>query len=159
MTDLTAWATRWHIPTEALRELFALSESSHSDTARGEADVLKQCQMAAPAAGMRLWRNNTGAGKLDNGSFVRWGLCNESERMNRVVKSSDLIGIRREVITSEHVGQTVGRFVAIETKAPGWHYSGTEREAAQAAFLTLVKSFGGIGEFVTDAGQLERAGK
>jgi len=155
---LESWATRWRIDPRAIIELRDLMLNGvPSDVATSESSetaVLKACQLVAPSLGMRLWRNNVGAGKLDDGSFVRFGLANESEAMNRVIKSADLIGIKRVRITQDMVGQTFGQFVAFETKKPGWTYAARDREAAQAAFLALVEANGGRGMFVTDAGQL-----
>ena len=114
-----------------------------------ESDAAARCRLAASLAGARLWRNNVGAGKLDNGSFIRWGLANESRQMNETLKSSDLIGIRPVIITPEHVGRTLGVFVSRETKRPGWVYSGNSHEAAQLKWLELVRSLGGDAAFST----------
>lgn len=92
----------------------------------------------------RLWRNNSGAGVLDNGSFVRWGLANDSRALNEELKSSDLIG-----------WDNTGRFVAVECKPPGWKYNPNDpRERAQLRFIELVRADGGRAGFVTDASQL-----
>lgn len=117
-----------------------------------EAYVQSQIRLEAARKGIYLWRNNCGAGTLDNGSFIRWGLANESEAVNKVIKSADLIGIRRLVITPEMVGQTVGIFVSREAKAADWHYTGTDREVAQLKWLTLINSYGGDAKFVTGPG-------
>jgi hypothetical protein len=53
--------------------------------------------------------------------------------------SSDLICLQRLVITAEHVGQTVGRFVAIEIKRPG-----EGAEPAQQIFIDNVNQAGGV---------------
>ena len=37
-----------------------------------EAEVQNQVRLLASKEGWRLWRNNVGAGELQNGSFVRW---------------------------------------------------------------------------------------
>lgn len=47
-----------------------------------------------------------------------------------------------------------GRTLALECKRPGWSKPNDEREHQQAAFLDLIRSMGGIGEFVTDAEQV-----
>lgn len=87
-----------------------------------------------------LWRNNVGvAPAVRGGRPVRYGLANDSERLNRVLKSSDRIGIEAGT----------GRFVAIETKRPGWRYTGTEHEAAQLAFIQAVQRNGGLACFAT----------
>lgn len=69
--------------------------------------------------------------------------------MNRLVKSSDLIGIMPRIVEPVDVGRTVGIFTAVECKAPGWRYSHTEREQAQLAFLLLVNQLGGDGRIAT----------
>lgn len=53
--------------------------------------------------------------------------------------SSDLICLQRLTITPEHVGQTVGRFVAIEVKVPG-----KNAEPAQRTFIDNVNGAGGV---------------
>lgn len=119
-----------------------------------ESDVQAEVRLAASQRGDVLWRNNNGAGKLENGQFVRWGICNDSAALNEQVKSSDLIGITRVVVTPEMVGTVVGVFTAVEMKKPGWTYRGTKREIAQKSFLDTVTRMGGIGKFVTKVGEL-----
>jgi hypothetical protein len=53
--------------------------------------------------------------------------------------SSDLICLQRLTITPEHVGQTVGRFAAIEVKVPGG-----EAEPDQRTFIDNVAQAGGV---------------
>ena len=63
------------------------------------------------------------------------------------------------VIRPEHVGQTLGLFVAVECKREGWGYDinrgGTQgqREAAQMRFLKIVHGHGGLALFASDAEQ------
>jgi len=116
---------------------------------RSESQVQEAVRLAAGKAGWLLWRNNVGAGKLDNGSFIRWGLANDTKQMNESLKSSDLIGIRPVLITQEMVGSVIGQFVAREVKRDGWAYSGSTREKAQRAFIELVNSRGGDAAFTT----------
>jgi hypothetical protein len=97
-----------------------------------EADTLTQVRLLASQHGARLWRNNTGVAYDARGVPVRFGLCNESAAMNQRIKSADLIGIDAE-----------GRFLAVECKHPGWHYTGNAHEAAQKAFLDLINKQGG----------------
>ena len=106
-------------------------------------------RLAASRDGARLWRNNVGAGVLQSGGFIRWGLANETAQMNRLLKSSDLIGIRPVVIGPEHLGRTLGIFVSREVKKVGWEYRGDDRERAQKAWLDLVASLGGDAAFST----------
>ena len=101
--------------------------------------------LALSAAGMTVWRNNTGmgwAGKvthladnrviIDNAFPLRAGLCEGS---------SDLIGIRSVVITQEMVGRTIGQFVVVEVKTP----EGKPPTTKQRNFLRHVRECGGIG--------------
>jgi hypothetical protein len=119
-----------------------------------EADVQNETRLLASKLGMRLWRNNVGAYTTDTGSQVRYGLSNDSAKMNAVVKSSDLIGIREVRITPDMVGTSIGQFVAAECKERKWKYSGKPREVAQMKFITLVLSMGGAGGFISDENQL-----
>ena len=86
------------------------------------------------------------------GRLIRFGLGNESPALNKVWKSSDLIGILPVVVQPSHVGKTLGVFLAVETKKPGWHLTpGDKRGQAQAAFLQSVRGFGGVGGFCCTA--------
>jgi hypothetical protein len=84
-----------------------------------------------------------GACQDDRGRVIRYGLANESTRINSVIKSSDLIGITPRVIN----GQRVGVFTSIEVKHGDWKYTGTGREVAQKRWLDFVNVNGGIGFF------------
>lgn len=114
-----------------------------------EATAQNLVRLAASRAGCRLWRNNVGAGYLTDGTFVRFGLANESAAVNKHIKSADLVGIRPVLITPDHVGQTIGQFLSREVKRPGWRYAGTAHERAQLAWAELVRSLGGDAAFTT----------
>jgi hypothetical protein len=114
-----------------------------------ETDDQNLIRLAAAQRGEWLMRNNSGAGKLASGNFVRFGLGNDSERINDVMKSSDLIGIKTVIITMDMVGQSFGRFMAREVKKRGWKYAGTPRELAQLRFIDEVRKRGGDACFVT----------
>jgi len=60
------------------------------------------------------------------------------------VRMSDFYGATRDC-----------RILALECKRPGWTAPTNKREYEQAAFLMLVRNAGGIGEFVTNAEQVE----
>jgi hypothetical protein len=112
-----------------------------------ENEVQKMEQLKAARRGAWLLRNNSGAFKDAAGRLVRYGLGNISRKMNSVFKSADLIGIEPVLITPDMVGQTIGRFIAVECKAPGWTYTGDEREQAQQRFLLKVTELGGRAYF------------
>lgn len=155
---LADWALKWNIPQEALRDLYLRTHGAHAQEPfeRGESEAAVQTavRLEASAKGLRLWRNNVGANYLQDGSFVRWGLANDSAKMNKAVKSADLIGIRPLRIEPRHVGSIVGQFVSREVKAPGWRYAATDRERAQERWAELILSYGGDAGFCTSTGTL-----
>ena len=109
----------------------------------------KQVRLDFAINGDALWRNNVGALVNERGIPIRFGLANESKAMNKRIKSSDLIGIQKVLITQDMVGQTIGQFVAREMKSEGWVYTGTERERAQLRFIELIIACGGDARFST----------
>lgn len=154
MVNLTTWAARWGVPLEALQDLKQqiglLTPADPAPLAgTSEAAVQNHARLAASAAAGRRWRNNSGAYRDESGRLVRYGLANDSAAMNRVIKSSDLIGWDSVLIGLEHVGQTLAVFAAEECKPVGWQYTGTERERAQLAFIQLVLAAGGHARFVS----------
>lgn len=88
-----------------------------------EADLMRLIQIEATILGHRLFRNNVGVARTDNGSVIRFGLC---------VGSSDLIGWTRE-----------GRFLAVEVKTT----TGRVRPE-QAQFVAAVTEAGGVAGIV-----------
>lgn len=90
----------------------------------------QQILLALGRGDMRIWRNNTGALRDENGRLVRYGLC---------VGSSDLIGVKRTTITEQHLGQQVGQFLALEVKAQRGRTT-----PEQERFLEAVRRMGGI---------------
>jgi hypothetical protein len=150
--ELKAWAVRHHVSLEALAELATVLGAGidpASSSAAGEANVQSRVRLAAPAHGMRLFRNNVGVLTNQAGTPVRFGLGNESKRVNDRLKSSDLIGWRRFEIQLQHVGSVIAQFVAFECKAAGWAYRGDEHEEAQQRFLALAIADGGHAKFLT----------
>jgi hypothetical protein len=144
---LTDWARRWGIPAQAMIELHQLSVHTQSigidDITNSEAAVSHSYRVQASELGGRLWRNNVGAGRLENGSFVRWGLCNDTVQLNKEIKSADLIGIKPVTIEQSHVGLVIGQFWSREVKVPGWTYRGTPAEQAQLKWVNLINTLGG----------------
>lgn len=119
-----------------------------------ESDVQTALRLAASKRGDVLWRNNSGVLPDARGVPVRFGLCNDSTAINTACKSSDLIGIKRVLVTPEMVGQVVGVFYAREVKHSGWRYTGTPRERAQLRFIEIVREAGGDAGFATGVEQL-----
>lgn len=157
--NLYEWAQRWGVPMEAVVDLrrglgIDPDPATVAGTGFTETAVLQRVRLEAARKRIHLWRNNVGACYTDDGSFVRYGLMNDSAKMNDVCKSSDLIGIRSVIIQSHHVGQIFGQFVARECKPDGWKFTGDEHETAQLRFLQLVATGGGDACFVTGEGTL-----
>ena len=120
-----------------------------------EARVQQDVRLSVARRGAVAWRNNVGATPArcpDCGASqtpIRYGLANDSKRLNERVKSSDLILAIPRVIQPHHVGTTIAQFGAIECKRQGWEYTGKGREAGQAAWLALVARLGGYATFTT----------
>lgn len=127
-----------------------------------ESRVASDLRLLASQWGWRLWRNNKGAGKLENGSFVRWGLCNDTPAIGSHMRSADYIGIRPVVIQQHHVGMTIGQFVSIEAKRENWKPSPVgpdglptdEHEAGQVRWRDLINSLGGYAVITNDPEKL-----
>lgn len=152
--NLNEWALAWGVPfaaVEDLRRRMGLDDDQPPAGLEGKSEAAAQAQvrLAASRAGGRLWRNNVGATYDDKGNFIRYGLANDSSKMNKVCKSADLIGIKPVLVAPTHVGTVIGQFWSREVKAPGWRYTGTEREQAQLAWANLIVSLGGDAAFST----------
>lgn len=150
---LKQWATLHGVTDEALQGLLAIMipdtvEATTSGDAKSESFVQSNEMISASRRGGRLWRNNVGVLPDKYGRPVRYGLCNESKEVNKICKSSDLIGIQPILITEDMVGSTIGQFVAREAKKQGWRYVGNDHEVGQLNFLSLVIALGGDGQFV-----------
>lgn len=157
---LEQWAIKWGIGAQAVADLrreFGTAthhEPQAPSVAKTEGDVQNLVRLEASHAGARLWRNNVGACVDDKGNFIRYGIANDSKRVNEEIKSSDLLGIRPLTITQAHVGCIVGQFMAREIKEPGWSYKGTGREKAQLKFLEVVHALGGDAAFANSTGTI-----
>lgn len=114
-----------------------------------ESRVQSITSLTATARGIWPLRNNSGALLNEVGTPVRFGLGNTSKAFNEVMKSSDLIGPEPVLITQAMVGTVIARFWARECKPEDWHYTGTDREKAQKAFIDKVNSLGGNAAFTT----------
>ncbi len=95
-----------------------------------ESDIMRLIQMKASALGARLFRNNVGALQNIQGMWVKFGLG---------VGTSDLIGWRTRVITTDMVGKSVAIFTAIEVKSQAGKLTAEQRD-----FLAAVRASGGI---------------
>lgn len=151
------WAKRWNVSAAALNDLrgrLGLIHDGRTVTGISEAAVQSIVRLEATRVGARLWRNNVGATHTPEGSFIRYGLANESTAVNSRVKSADLIGIRPILITRDHVGCIIGQFLSREVKAGNWRYTGNDRELAQLQWAELILSLGGDAAFATGEGTL-----
>ncbi len=158
--NLTQWAIKHGVPFAALdelrREFGTISTEPSPIPGESEAAVQNRVRLEASHKGGRLWRNNVGAYSVHEPPTpgTRWGLCNDSPQMNKVIKSADLIGLKPVVIGPQHIGCTLGVFVTREIKPSGWQYTGTPHEQAQLRFLELVAALGGDAAFVNQEGSL-----
>jgi hypothetical protein len=132
-----------------LQEMMGILPHCNDNDASTEAGASQRMRLEVAQAGGVMWRNNVGAMQDETGRWVRYGLANESQQMNRHIKSSDLIGIIPVRIEPHMVGTVIGQFIAREMKKPGWQYGGTPREVAQLKFIDLVLSKGGDASFST----------
>lgn len=153
MNLLIDWAIDHGIDREALADLFkrmgAFSEPPDVDATGSEAALQNKIRVAESKLGCRMFRNNRGVAFDKTGRPVRFGLGNDSPEANKVSKSSDLIGIEPVEITQEMVGHTIGRFVSLEIKKPGWKYSGNSKEIAQMNWIAFINALGGRAAFVS----------
>ncbi len=118
---------------------------------KSESQIQQKIRLSTVFTGGLLLRNNSGSAReLRRGGelrHIRYGLGNDSGRLNKKFKSSDLIGITPVTIRKCHVGRVFGVFTGIEAKAEDWVYRGTELEKAQLSFIRTIKQYGGIGAF------------
>jgi len=159
-SEIMQWAIRHGVSMQAIHELQALF-GMHGDghmptrvTGTSEEAVASVLRLEAARKGVRLWRNNVGALLDQSGRPVRYGLANESSKLNEKLKSADYIGWRSVLIGPQHVGSLFALFTSRETKEVGWHYTGTDREKAQLAWAQLVTAGGGDASFCTGEGTL-----
>lgn len=146
--DLTRWAIRHHVGLDAIAELRVMLTTGVTGEAGAEGSEARVASAVTLEAGRRgdivLWRNNVGACKTDDGRMLRYGLANVSKAMNERIKSADLIGIHRRVVTQADVGKVIGQFLSVETKREGWKPGSSQRDIAQAAWGAGVVAWGGV---------------
>lgn len=149
------WADLYPAAAIDLAGCFTPDAAPPDADGKSEAWAQQRVRMQAARVGAFAWRNNVGATPARCPDCnapqrpVRYGLANDSNKLNARLKSSDLILAIPRTITAADVGSTVAVFGAVECKGPGWKYTGTERERAQLAWLTLIRRVGGIATFST----------
>lgn len=157
------WALRHPVAALELVHVTAAAPATEEPAGSDEAWAQQNVRFLVPRAGGLIWRNNVGAtpAMLQTNCpkcnfyfekpqrIIRYGLANDSHQLNEIIKSSDLIGLRPVLITAAMVGSTIGQFMAIECKHPGWSYTGKGREVQQQAYLSLAASKGAYACFST----------
>lgn len=118
-----------------------------------ESNIQARTRLAAVAKKWRLWRNNRGAARTDTGTFIRFGLANDSKALGDTLKSGDLIGWRPVVITPDMVGKVLAQFVSVEIKTVDGRTDRARLEAQQR-WADLVNNDGGYAVFITDPDKL-----
>lgn len=158
--SLIDWAQRHNIPRDVFNDLVTTLSSvdctpppADPDKLASEARVQSLVRLEAARAGVVLTRNNVGAFRdPETGSFVRFGLWNETKAQNKTIKSADLIGFRKRVISPCDVGNVIAQFVAREVKKEGWTKPTNEREHAQVRFRDFINANGGDAAIVSGPG-------
>lgn len=117
----------------------------------------QKVRLRASEMGLTLFRNNTGAFSDETGRLVRFGLGNESKRLQESCRFGDYIGFYEMQITKEMVGKTVAVFANIEVKPEGKipttlkraQKHETSREAGQLRAIKLIRNKGGMAWFAS----------
>lgn len=152
---LLDWAWMWGVSQDALDDLQArimqaVPPAPGVKADGSEAYTSSLVRLAAPTGNYFLTRNNVGALQDKAGRLIRFGLANESKAMNETMKSGDMIGWQRVVITPEMVGTRIARFTSIECKHASWQPGEDPvREAAQRRWAEFVIAAGGKACFST----------
>ena len=155
------WAARHPQAAADLQQVInpAMAPAEGSE-GKSESWAQQQARFKIAHAGAFSWRNNVFAtpAKCPHCKTpqqpVRGGLANDSSKLNKKIKSSDLILAIPRLITQDMVGTTIAQFGSVEVKKPGWKFSGNEHEEAQLAWLALVAKVGGFAAFSTGDVQL-----
>lgn len=167
MTDYATWARRHPQAAAELHELMGAIPWSATEQTDGKSEAWAQQQARFDIAkqGAMSFRNNVGATPAKvpvtcpacgfrhtlKQTPIRYGLANDSQKLNKSIKSSDLILAIPRVITPQMVGTTIAQFGVVECKRPGWKYSD---EVEQLAWLELIFSIGGFAKFSTGSVKL-----
>lgn len=155
------WAKAWGIPWPAVIDLqrrMGMEGTGAPTTPRvpgmTEEAISINVRYEAARKGVLLFRNNVGALQDKTGRYVRYGLANDSSKINEKIKSGDFIGVRPVLITGQHIGHTIGQFVSREIKHGDWYYTGADREPAQLKWAEIINGAGGDAAFTTGEGSL-----
>lgn len=162
--ELTEWAERFNIGPDAMFSLYQILTIPLGSAAVGEYEKNSETYvqnvlrvLASSREHAYLWRNNVGATQTPDGRMIRYGLCNESKKLNQRFKSSDLIGGTPVTVTADMVGKRVMIFTAVEVKKADWKPgSDTQRERGQLRFINAVRAAGGFGFFCRDSAVYSR---
>lgn len=166
MTEYQLWAARHPQAAAELQQLLNAAAHYHpeSQPTHSEARVQQAVRMEIARRGGLAWRNNVGASPTKEKHVcpvchfafevkkdaLRWGICNDSAKLNEQLKSPDLIGVVPLLITPQMVGSVIGQFRGWEVKESGWHFNPKDpHECAQLAFGTLLEGKGAGFEFTT----------
>lgn len=143
--NLLEWSLKHNISPGALRDLCesCLHLQPAPEEKIREGYIQREIRLEYARVGAYLFRNNRGAGKMESGNYVRYGLANDSKVIGDAVKSADLIGWEPVTITASMVGQMIARFLSVEVKAEDYIFRGTLEEFAQVKWATLINSSGG----------------
>lgn len=96
----------------------------------GETAVMRRIMLAMSGAAT-VFRNNIGARKIEDGTYLRYGVGGAG--------GSDLLGWKSVVVTPAMVGRKVALFVAIEVKSDEGRTT-----PEQDHFLSVVAGAGGL---------------
>lgn len=162
MSTIRQWGYDFSIPMHMLVELErrlglegtegVTNEPDSYGMTHSEAYAQSQVVLEAPKYDCLLTRNNKGALQDKTGTLVRFGLFNETAKRGARIRSWDLVGFRKRLITPLMVGAIIGQFVGREIKEPGWTFSGDEHETAQLKCTELALSYGCDVGFATGPG-------
>lgn len=162
ISGIHQWAARHGISPLALNELRLLLGVDYSGAnvigeGYSESRAQSLIRLEAPRFGVRLWRNNVGVLKREDGVPIRFGLANDTKKLNGEIKSGDLIGWQRILITAAMVGTFIARFVSRECKPSDWIPNPNDpHEAAQMRWAGLITADGGDARFAQGEGTFTR---
>ena len=139
------WVRVYQIPPQAVAAFYGMVLPVSNVTATSEAATQNLIRIEASKYGFTMWRNNNGAVTTDDGRHIRFGVGNDSKKLNEIWKSPDLIGIGPN-----------GRFVGCEVKRPDWRAPENNRDRAQLNCLNQINALGGIGFFATSEEDYEK---